>query len=107
MILGHLSASKSTRPALCKYALNSSLIPARSIKFFEGHSQGRTGASLGGSSSASHIASLGPCFLEEPPWNIFLSILFFFSEKFLKFLVTSNKSEQSSTKLIATTYTSA
>src|SRR4051812_1095926 len=73
---GHLSTSKSSSSALPKYALNSSLIPTRSIKFSEGHSQGRTGVSLGGSSSTSRIASLGPCFLEEPPWNIFLSILF-------------------------------
>src|SRR3954468_18361344 len=71
----HFSASKLIRSALRKYALNSSLIPARPIKFSKGHSQGRTGASLGDSSSASRIASLGPCFLEEPPWNIFLSIL--------------------------------
>src|SRR3954470_18298201 len=71
---GHLSTSKLTRSALRKYALNSSLIPARSLMFSEGHSQGRTGASLGGSSSASRIAILGPCFLEEPPWYIFLSI---------------------------------
>ena len=34
----------------------------------------RTSATLGGSSSCSHIASLGPFFLEEPPWYIFLDI---------------------------------
>ena len=45
------------------------------------------------------------CFGSKSPSTI--SSSFSFSEKFLKFLVTQNKSEQNSTRLIATTPTSA